>query len=249
MVDAGFGTRILTTRLRTIGVAPASIEACVITHEHSDHMKGAAAAARRWGWKLFATNGTSAGIAAHDVPLTSFRAGDTLSFSRMDVQTAPTPHDASDPVGLVVTARGCGTRAAICYDIGHASAAVHAVCRDVDILILEANHDEGMLRAGPYPGWLRARIASDTGHLSNRAAGDLARESASARLAHLVLAHLSETNNTPETAWRAVSRAVKRTGFRGQLTTATQRGVVGPFSGRSAKPSSPLQYTLWPPTN
>ncbi|HKO16385.1 MAG TPA: MBL fold metallo-hydrolase, partial [Gemmatimonadaceae bacterium] len=232
LVDAGFGTRTLARRLARTGVPPASIEACILTHDHSDHVRGAAAAARKWGWALHATPGTLACRALADAPCSTFTPGSSLRVGRFDVETVATPHDATDPVGLLITARGSGARAGICYDVGHASDAVRALCREVDVLVLETNHDEGMLWAGPYPLWLRRRIASDTGHLSNRAAAGLAREMASRQLAQVVLAHLSEKNNTPELALRAVRAGLRGTAFRGQVTAAAQDAVAGPFRPR-----------------
>src|SRR5918998_261138 len=102
----------------------------------------------------------------------------------------------------------------------------------VAVPVREANHDEGMLWGGPSPPWLCKRIASKTGHLSNRAAAAVARDTASPTLAHLVLAHLSEKNNTPVLADRTVRSALRSTTFRGKLTTAKQDAVVGPFMPR-----------------
>jgi phosphoribosyl 1,2-cyclic phosphodiesterase len=114
----------------------------------------------------------------------------------------------------------------------------------VDLLVLEANHDEGMLWAGPYPPWLCQRIAGNTGHLSNRAAGQLVRDTVTRRLGHLVLAHLSAHNNTETIATRTVRSALRGTAFRGMLSTASQSHVVGPFMPRGVKRDSPLQYAL-----
>ena len=243
LIDAGFGVRTLATRLKAIDVAPASIEACVITHEHSDPVKGAAAAARHWGWALHATRGTIAhapelaGTHVH-----AFDAGSTLSFSTMDVTTARTPHDAAEPVGVAVTARANGARATVCTDVGHVTDAVRALCRDADILVLESNHDEQMLRAGPYPAVVQTRIASDHGHLANRHAAALIRDSMTRRVRHVVLAHLSEKCNRPELARETTEREVKRTVYRGEITTARQREVVGPFD--VAGGATPRQYHL-----
>ena len=245
LIDAGFGTRTLSTRLKVAGVHPGSIESCVITHEHSDHIKGAAAASRKWGWPLFASTGTARSPQLTEAGATPFTAGETLTFSRFEVATAATPHDSADPVGMVVTSRVSGVRAGICYDIGHASDGVRALCRDVDVLVLESNHDEEMLRSGPYPVWLKKRIACETGHLGNRAAAELAQECVVPRLAHLVLAHLSEQNNTPDVARRNMARALAKTAFRGQLSVASQDGVVGPFGPRGARRESPLQLALF----
>lgn len=230
LVDCGFGTRTIAQRLKSAGVAPQEIDACVLTHDHSDHVSGVAAAAAKWGWKVYATAGTAGATCLADVPVTTFAAGETLRLGRFEVETAATPHDASEPVGLVLTDVATGARAGICYDVGHASDAVRALCREVDVLVLEANHDEGMLWSGPYPPWLCQRIAGGNGHLSNKAAGELARDSVSKRLAHIVLAHLSEKNNSPAIAHGAVSRALSRTRWRGTLTPAAQHAVVGPFA-------------------
>ncbi len=230
LVDAGFGVRELQTRLGRIGVAPQSIAACVVTHEHTDHVKGAAQAAAKWGWALHASEGT---IAAHP-PLAAagtaaFRAGDTLAVPGFAVETVRTPHDARESVALVATGTACGTRAGICYDLGHASDAVRTAMRGVDLLVLESNHDADMLRAGPYPPSVCARIAGRHGHLSNAAAGALARQLASTTLRHVVLAHLSENCNLPQTAATAVREALATTRFRGAITPAAQDAVVGPF--------------------
>lgn len=245
LVDAGFGPRTLASRLRRIGVSPDSIEGCILTHDHLDHAGGAAAAARRWGWDLYATAGTAIGADLPEDQVTVFAPGARLRFTRLDVDTARIPHDASEPIGLVVTEHGSGARAGICYDVGHANASVRKLCRDVDVLVLEANHDEGLLWAGPYPPWLRARIASATGHLSNRAAADLARESASKQLAHLVLAHLSEANNSPSMALGTVRRGLRGTTFRGKLSFATQEGVHGPITPKGSKTDSADQYSMF----
>lgn len=245
IVDAGFGVRTLARRLRSAGVDPQSVEGCVITHDHSDHVHGAAAAVRRWGWTLHATAGTARCTALAGVPVTTFTAGSTLRFSRMEVTSAAVPHDAAEPVGFVATSTASGLRAAICYDVGHVSDAVRALCTDIDVLVLEANHDEGMLWAGPYPPWLCRRIAGNEGHLSNRSATALLQDHATARLGQVVLAHLSAQNNSPETALRTVRGGLRKTAYRGGLTTAPQDAVVGPFSAKGARAAAALQFSLF----
>ncbi len=245
LVDAGFGVRTLATRLRAIGVAPESIEACVITHEHADHMKGGAAAARKWGWTLHATRGTVAH--APELAGTSIRAfdaGTTLAFTTMEVATVRTPHDAAEPVGVVVTARASGARATVCTDIGHVSAGVRALCRDADILVLESNHDEAMLRAGPYPPAVQARIAGENGHLANRHAAALLRDSMTGGVRHVVLAHLSRKCNEPALARATTERELKRTAYRGEVTPAPQDAVIGPFAAARRGADAPRQYPL-----
>ena len=244
LIDVGFGPRILKKRLDAIGVAPESIDACVITHEHSDHIRGAARAARRWSWPLLLTEGTYANsrLAVLGTSAGKFHAGATLDFADMTVETFRTPHDATEPIGVVVTARASGVRAAICTDIGHASRSVHRMVQDVDMLIIESNHDDVMLANGPYPLFLQRRIASSVGHLSNRECGALVRDSISGRLKQVVLAHLSENNNTPRAAYDSMRVAIKGTTFRGALIPALQDGVIGPFAPRATK--SDVQLSL-----
>jgi phosphoribosyl 1,2-cyclic phosphodiesterase len=115
--------------------------------------------------------------------------------------------------------------------------------RNLDMLILEANHDELMLHAGPYPASVRARISGRSGHLSNARAGQLAREVAHRDLRQIVLAHLSEKCNTPRTALTDVHSAVSRTRFSGRLTAAHQDRVAGPFEP-DARRSAPVQLAF-----
>ena len=245
LVDAGFGTRTLAARLRAIGVAPASIEACIVTHEHVDHVKGAAAGARRWGWTVYASEGTvDAWPELQTSKCVRVACGATVDLSRMRVTTYATPHDAASPIGVRVTSIQTGASAAVCTDVGHVSEGVRALCGGADLLVLESNHDDGMLRAGPYPPSVRARIASRTGHLSNAACAGLVRDVVHADLAHVVLAHLSEHCNDRGLAHAATASALRRTRFRGRLSLAMQHDVVGPFLPRASRAEAEAQYTL-----
>jgi phosphoribosyl 1,2-cyclic phosphodiesterase len=248
VIDAGFGPRTLARRMKLAGVEAASVAACVVTHDHSDHVCGAGKAARRGGWEVFATKGTARAPDLEGTRVRTFRGGESVRVGSFEVEAVATPHDATEPVGILVTAVGTGARAAVCYDIGCASDGVRTLCDSVDVLVLEANHDEGMLWAGPYPRWLCARIASSTGHLSNRVAADVARGAVSPQLAHVVLAHLSEQNNSPELAQRTVRAALRKTAFQGKLSTTHQDAVVGPFTPRGftsrSAPTVQLAFAL-----
>ena len=245
LVDAGFGTRELASRLRTIGIAPASIEACVVTHEHTDHIKGAVAGARRWGWSLFASAGTVASWPElQEAACTAVASGTSVALSQMELMSYAVPHDAASPIGVRLTCRATGTNAAVCTDVGHVSDGVRALCTGADLLVLESNHDEAMLRAGPYPPFVQARIASRSGHLSNRACAQLARDVVHRDLAHVVLAHLSASCNDRGVAHRAASEQLHRMRFRGALSVAMQHGVVGPFLPRAGRGAPPDQYAL-----
>ena len=230
MIDAGFGPRILEKRLHSVGLEPESIDACIVTHEHSDHIRGAARAARRWHWPLFVTEGTyaSSRLAALGTPAAKIATGRTIEFSDMLVETFRTPHDATEPIGVVVTSQRSGVRAAILTDIGCASRTVRRMVMDVDLLVIESNHDDQMLWNGSYPLSLQRRIASRVGHLSNAECADLVRDSVSPRLRQVVLAHLSEENNTPRLAFDSMRDALKKTAFRGSLIPAAQDAAIGP---------------------
>lgn len=245
LIDCGFGTRTLAGRLKAIGVAPESIEGCLITHEHSDHVKGAGSAAKRWGWGIFATPGTAKAPELARTTVHTFEPGMTIEFPRLTVASTATPHDADQSVGFVVTSRSTGARAGLFYDIGHVSRAITNACESLDVLVLESNHDDDMLRNGPYPRWLQARIASKTGHLSNADSGTFARDAASRELNHLVLAHLSENCNSPRVAMAAMRGALARSRFKGTLTAAKQNAVVGPFTPGANRAEKPLQYALF----
>lgn len=245
LVDAGFGTRALAVRLAAAGVAPGSIEAVIVTHEHSDHVRGAAAAATKWGWSLHASAGTIAACPTlAGAGARTFRAGETIVIGGVSIETIRTPHDAAESVALVATATATGARAGIATDMGHVDPRVAERLTGLDVLILESNHDEAMLRDGPYPYPVRKRIAGPRGHLSNVAAGDLARRCSHADLRHVVLAHLSENCNEPALAVRAMRGALGATRFRGALHAAPQHAVAGPFAPRADRCVPERQLSL-----
>ena len=245
LIDCGFGTRTLAGRLKAIGVAPESIEGCLITHEHHDHIRGAGAAAKRWGWGIYATRGTSKARELLDAPVHHFNAGMTLEFSRMRVSTTRTPHDADESVGFVVESISTGARAGLFYDIGHVTRGIAKACESLDILVLESNHDDDMLANGPYPPFLQRRIASRFGHLSNNEAADFARRTVKRGLNHIVLAHLSENCNNPRVALGAMRDGVAKTTFKGTVSAAKQDSVVGPFVPGSERAEAPMQFSLF----
>lgn len=230
LVDAGFGPRVLVTRLRSAGIAPESIEAVIVTHEHWDHVRGVPSLARKWGWTVHATSGTIAAfepllkVGAKVLP----RSG-TFVIGGFDIQTVPTSHDAEESIAIVATSRDSGARAGVATDLGRATGAVRRALSNLDILVLEANHDDEMLRWGPYPPMLKRRIASDHGHLSNGEAATLAGECVCGSLKQIVLAHLSETNNTPSAAMTAARPVLKKARFHGRMYAAPQHTVLGPI--------------------
>ena len=245
LIDCGFGTRTLAGRLKAIGVKPESIDGCLITHEHTDHVSGAASAAKRWGWTLYATDGTAMAGELRGRHVHLFAPGVTLDFPQMTVTSTRIPHDATEPVGFVVESRSTGARAGVFYDIGYVTRRIAKACESLDILVIESNHDEHMLHSGSYPMSLKRRIASRLGHLSNPEAGRFAREMVTRDLKHVVLAHLSEENNTPTLAMTSMRGAMARTRFKGAITAAKQDDVVGPFTPSGSRADKPVQYSLF----
>lgn len=237
LIDAGFTASVLTERMRAVGIAPESISAVLVTHEHTDHVRGVRVMCERFGWAAHATTGTIR--ASRDLagcnPI-AFRAGDGLTVGDIDILTVRSSHDAAEPVVVVATSRSSGARTGIAYDLGVVSQSITDAMRDLDMLVLEANHDELMLHAGPYPASVRARISGRSGHLSNGRAAQLARDVAHQDLRHIVLAHISEKCNTPRTALTDVGSSIARARFTGRLSAVGQDRVAGPFEPGSRRP-------------
>lgn len=231
LIDAGFPPRVLETRLAGIGVAASSITAVVVTHEHHDHVRGVVGSVKRWGWPVFASAGSTANSAelrtaeARVLPRNA-----PLEVGSLMFEAAAVSHDAAEPVALLVTSRWSGCRCGIAYDLGRAGARLRARLSDLDMLVLESNHDRTMLRNGPYPAVVQDRIAGPNGHLCNDAAAEVAREVAHRGLRHIVLAHLSENCNQPALALDAMRASLTGSRFRGRVQLTWQDQVVGPVA-------------------
>lgn len=245
LVDAGFAPAELSRRLAAVGAAPESIHGVVLTHEHGDHSRGAAAVAARYGWTVFATPGTlGAAPALRDTPATAFAAGSPFDAGPFEITPVRASHDAADPVIVVATERCTGARCGVVYDTGRVTHAVARILVGVDVLVLEANHDEEMLRAGPYPRGVRERIAGPRGHLGNHAAAATAVAAASRSLAHVILAHLSESCNTPAAASRTVGEGLRHARSGARLSVSLQGRPVGPFAPGRRQRASQLELAL-----
>lgn len=205
LIDAGFGPRELSRRLERLGVRSRDIDAVVVTHEHSDHIGGVFACARRFDWSVLLTHGTLAGSGhdGADVRVTIIDSHQSLAVGDLSVHPFPVPHDAREPVQFVL---GDGVRRlGVLTDAGHVTPHMVAMLDRCDALVLECNHDAGLLARGRYPAALKRRIGGPWGHLDNAAAASLLSQVGSSRLHHVVAAHLSEENNTPALAQVALS--------------------------------------------
>lgn len=225
LVDAGFSGRQLASRLAAVGVEPEGVDAILLTHEHGDHVRGAGIFARRYGTPLLMSAGTReavSGLLHGGEAVEEYRPGSRFGIGDIEVDAFLTAHDAVDPVAVTLTGRECGSRVGVATDLGRPTAAIRHSLAELDVLILEANHDEGLLRVGPYPASVQARIASSHGHLSNEAAARLAVELLTDRLLAVHLAHLSAECNRPELAREVVERELRRAGFDGPVTVVPQ---------------------------
>ena len=230
LIDAGYPPRTLARRLSAIGIAPASIAAVIVTHEHEDHARGVPGAQVKWGWRAYGSAGTLAGIAGLELSLaTSVASGTSFAIGDLDFTLLAVPHDASAPTACLATSRRTGFRTGIAHDLGAVPDSLRLAFAGIDLLLLESNHDERMLRAGPYPPFLQARVAGRNGHLSNRQAADCLRELASPALREVALLHLSETNNTPAIALASARGALVGRRSAAIAHAAPQDTPAGPF--------------------
>lgn len=231
LIDAGFSARELERRLRVLALAPEALSAILITHEHRDHSIGMGSFARRHGLPLYLTDGTRracADLLEGGERIHLYRSSRALLLGCLRVEPFLTAHDAVDPVAVSVTEVRTGYRVGLATDMGSPTAGVVHALRGCHVLILEANHDEILLRDGPYPWSVKARISGPHGHLSNRAAARLAEELHHPSLGAVVLAHLSQECNRPELAREEVGRSLAGAGYRGPLLVAPQDEPLEP---------------------
>lgn len=242
LVDAGFSAREIGRRAHHAGLDLGRVTGLVLTHEHGDHTSGAARVARTLGVPIITAPGTWDRLRPR-MPTAGFRALQIMggiTHGAFHIEACAISHDAAEPVAIsILTATG--HRIGVAYDFGRATAAVRFLLRKSHALILEANHDEVLLRTSDYPPAVQQRIAGSGGHLSNRAAADLLGELAHPGLMAVVLAHLSERCNTAEVARATVAPALAAAGCRAQLHVAPQHQPLPPI--RLGPAELPLRAT------
>jgi len=225
LIDAGFGPRAVTRRARAAGVDIDSAIGILLTHEHIDHTREAAQVARVFDCPIYGSVGTLTALqekldGAQLIEMETHKPYRILPFTATACLTS---HDAAESYAFAVECTGGGPKKlGVAYDLGRVSSGVRYLLRGCHCLVVEANHDETMLRTGPYPPALRKRIAGVDGHLSNRAAGAFVASLVHGNLETVVLAHLSEKNNEPFLAEQTVREALTETGFAGKLFVARQ---------------------------
>lgn len=213
LIDAGLSAREIIRRLQMVGTSPETLNALVITHEHTDHIRGAGPLARRLDIPVYINTPTwrkAAGVLGNISQVISFHPGQSITINDLIIETFTKSHDAVDPIGLMISLNGL--RLGLITDLGRSTRLVEDRLRDCQGLIIEFNHDEGMLDNGPYPLKLKQRIRGPEGHLSNQEAGELLGILAHEDLKCVVLAHLSRENNSPDLAHEEAKSALNERG-------------------------------------
>jgi len=206
LIDAGLSAVELSRRLEMIGVEPSTLHAILISHDHSDHTRGAGILARKLKIPMLASQPTRKAAAAvlKKCDFVEFESGSSFSYRDLMIDPFPITHDAADPVGFVIDSRE--GRIGFATDLGIVTRLVTEKLKNCRLLVIEANHDEEMLMNGPYPWHLKQRIKSRHGHISNTESMQLLEDILHDRLAGVFLAHLSETNNDPQLPQAAAVR-------------------------------------------
>ncbi len=200
LIDCGFSARETEQRLARLGVAADTLNALLVTHEHGDHIRGVGPMARRYRLPVWMSAGTRRSHRCGELPQLNHFSAYQAPFMIGDIQVTPfpVPHDARETVQF--TFRSHRLKLGMLTDSGAVTPHIVERLQDCDALMLECNHDPGMLLNGPYPPALQARVGGRLGHLSNQQAAALLCRIDHGRLRHLMAAHLSEKNNTPQLA-------------------------------------------------
>jgi phosphoribosyl 1,2-cyclic phosphodiesterase len=208
LIDAGLSCRETYARLAAIGEPPDGLNAVVISHEHTDHINGLRALALDAKLPIYISRPTRDAV-SWDARIQSFEhfaASEKFAIGDIEVTPFPIPHDAVDPVAFTFEAQGI--RISVVTDLGYIPEVVKQRVKGSHALILESNHDLEMLKIGPYPWYVKQRVMSRHGHLSNNATASFLAEEFDGTAQVLVLAHLSETNNHPEIARLSAEQAL-----------------------------------------
>lgn len=218
MIDVGIGVRTLKKHFVQYGLNMHNIHHVLVTHDHADHVKSVGSLSKMFGLPVYATRKVHNGIeinfcVKHKVPaerVNIIEKNQTYHIGEFEVTAFDVPHDSLDNVGYRIVCEGITF--CLMTDIGHVTTEMKQFIHEANYLVIEANHDEQMLAAGPYPQYLKQRIASQTGHLSNRGCGEALGENASDSLRYVWACHLSAENNHPVLAHKTIEEVLERYG-------------------------------------
>jgi phosphoribosyl 1,2-cyclic phosphodiesterase len=236
LIDAGLGVRDLMKRLASTGESLDSLNAILITHEHSDHIAGLCRLLREFTKKtgrkipVYITNRTAPTVDWENCEpaLERFQAGSSFMIGDIAIDSFTIPHDAIDPVGF--TFRVFGVKIGIATDLGYIPDSIKYHLRSTDILLLESNHDIEMLKVGPYPWSVKQRVMGRNGHLSNDVVSDFLASDLASSTRALILGHLSEQNNHPELVRMSAASALEKRGLETRLVIAEQHSPSEVFT-------------------
>lgn len=224
LIDAGISAKQVIARMLERGLKPGKVKALLISHEHSDHLRGARGVSKKMNLPVYLTAKTYNGSYKNlrpDYPK-YFVPGDAIEIGEFVIHTFPKNHDASEPCSFRVQYKNVNV--GVFTDIGEPCENVTAHLKLCDGLFLETNYDENMLWEGRYPYFLKKRVASELGHLSNLQAFDLLKTYAGDNLKCVFLSHISKENNTPEIALNSMINLASR--FDVKLTSRYEAGEV-----------------------
>lgn len=224
LVDVGISTRQLMQRFAQAGLDPAKVKAVFISHEHSDHARGMQVLSKRLGINVYMTSKTYYSLPAALRPHYTrfFNPGESLEVGSFIIHTLLKNHDAAEPCSFRIEHQGKSV--GIFTDIGEPCLSVKSALKDCHALFLESNYDEDMLWKGAYPYFLKKRVASSVGHLSNLQALELVQNHSHPQLECIFLSHISKENNTPELAISAFDSLAGN--IRINLTSRFEAGKV-----------------------
>lgn len=204
MVDCGFSMRETVARLEQYGKQPEQLAAILLTHEHTDHIRGAGALSRKYGIPIWSTRGTAQAEALGNIGRQYFiNAEEDFTIGSINIQAYPVPHDAREPCQYVFS--NGEQRLGLLTDVGKGTPHILEQLSACDALLLECNHDSDMLLKGDYPLSLKQRVSGDLGHLSNQQAADILAQLDTSKLKYIAAMHLSDKNNQTELAQQALS--------------------------------------------
>ena len=213
LIDAGISRRRVTAALNSLGCAMEQIGGVLITHEHSDHISGLESLVKGRRIPVLAPHTVAArlegALPSLSEQLRVIPTGEPFSFGALQITAFHTSHDTDESVGYRIEGSGVYAHAT---DTGCVTGEMRRFLRGADTVLLESNHDEDMLRYGPYPFYLKKRILSARGHLSNADCAAFARELAESGTRQIILAHLSRENNTPQKAMECAAAALEGLG-------------------------------------
>ncbi|WP_091659595.1 MBL fold metallo-hydrolase [Alteribacillus iranensis] len=213
LVDAGLSGKKVESLLKQISRSPNELDGILVTHEHSDHIKGVGVLARKYGLPIFANEKTWAAMEPNLGTIDNgqkfiFERGTVQSMADLDIESFRVSHDAADPMFFVFHHEG--KKLSLATDMGYVSEEIKGTIRNSDMLIFESNHDMNMLRMGRYPWNVKRRILGDSGHVSNEDAAYALTEIVGDQTSRIYLAHLSKDNNMKDLARMTVTQILEQ---------------------------------------